>query len=109
MPQESWEVRRYVDKEGDCPFGNWVSSLDSSIRGRVESRLTRLRLGNFGDHKALGDGVYELRFFFGSGYRVYYAISGKRVVLLLAGGDKKKQSRDIKMAKRLWLLYQSEQ
>ena len=107
MSQEPWELRRYVDKDGRCPFDDWSLSLDPKTRARVETRLGRLRIGNFGDHKPLGDGVYELRFFFGAEYRIYYAISGKRVVLLLAGGNKKDQTKDIKTAKRRWRLDQS--
>lgn len=72
-------------------------------------RIRRVASGNFGDHKAVGEGVYELRLFFGSGYRIYYALAGTRIVLLLAGGDKKGQSRDIEKAKGFWTRYKSNQ
>ena len=61
-----------------------------------------MELGNFGDSKSIGDGVAELRIHFGSGYRVYYAKEGTSIYLLLCGGDKSSQSRDIKQAKALW-------
>jgi putative addiction module killer protein len=66
-------------------------------------------LGNFGDSKSLGNGIYELRLHFGGGYRVYYGISGKKMILLLAGGVKKTQSKDIKTSFRYWKEYQQEQ
>ncbi len=68
----------------------------------------RLEQGNFGDHKHLDDGVYELRLFFGPGYRVYYGIHGEEIVLLLYGGDKKTQTKDIQLARKFWELYLSE-
>ena len=72
------------------------------------SRLDRLKEGNFGDHKAVGEGVYELRFFFGSGYRVYFGKSGDKLILLLCGGNKSSQQRDIKKAKHYWNDYQEQ-
>ena len=72
-------------------------------------RIRRMASGNFGDHKAIGEGVYELRLFFGSGYRIYYALVGTKIVLLLAGGDKKSQSGDIEKAKSFWTRHKSNQ
>jgi putative addiction module killer protein len=69
-------------------------------------RLDRVVLGNFGDYKSVGDGVLELRFKFGAGYRVYYALIGTTVILLLVGGDQSSQSKDIKEAQKLWSQYQ---
>lgn len=109
MSQDPWEIRRYVTEQGICPFAEWLLSLDAETKRRIDVRISRVRSGNFGDHQSMGEGVYELRFFFGSGYRAYYAISERRVVLLLAGGDKKGQSKDIKEAKRLWRRYKAEQ
>lgn len=71
-------------------------------------RLDRVQLGNFGDCKSVGAGVYELRFFFGPGYRVYFGRGAGQVVLLLVGGSKKKQNQDIKTAMMLWAAYQEE-
>lgn len=107
MEQNPWEVRGYEDENGERPLEIWMSALDSKTRLRIEDRLDRLPLGNFGDHKAIGKGVYELRLFFGPGYRIYYAIADRQVVLLLAGGDKKSQSRDIKRAQEYWNQYRA--
>lgn len=95
-------------EDDSCPFDDWLATLDQKARSRIVDRLDRLRLGNFGDCKAVGEGVYELRFFFGSGYRIYYAVSGRQVVLLLAGGSKKNQAKDIRSAKNFWNRYKAE-
>ena len=107
MCQSQWEVRVYEDEKGRYPFEEWRLSLDAKTRARVSARINRIRGGNFGDRKSLGQGLYELRFFFGAGYRVYYATLGQKVILLLSGGDKKSQSKDIKMAREMWDRYQS--
>lgn len=84
------------------PFTDWLTNLrDSAGRARILKRLMRLGNGQFGDVKTVGDGVHELRMFFGPGYRVYFMQKGDIVILLLAGGDKDSQTRDIKRAKDL--------
>ncbi len=101
------DLRRYVTDGGKDVFGDWLRKLkDRRARARIETRLTRVGLGNFGDCKAVGSGVWELRFDFGPGYRVYYARDGKTVVLLLCGGDKRTQARDIDRAVEFWTDYQ---
>ena len=75
--------------------------LKSAV-ARIRVRLDRVKLGNFGNVKAVGDGVNELKIDYGPGYRLYYAMSGKTVVLLLIGGDKSTQGRDIETAKAYW-------
>jgi putative addiction module killer protein len=81
----------------------WLASLsDLKARARIAARLDRLSLGNFGDCKALHDGVSELRIDWGPGYRVYYAMLGRTCVLLLCGGDKRRQSSDIKARSGIW-------
>lgn len=83
-------------------FKNWFKSLkDKQAVIKINARLLRLENGNFGDIKPLGDGVYELRVFVGKGYRVYYTLRGNRLVLLLCGGHKGTQSKDIQTAKQL--------
>lgn len=109
MSQEEWSLEKYVTGRGNCPFDEWFKSLDAQTRARINARLNRLRLGNFGDFKGVGTGVYELRLFFGPGYRVYYGLVGKQVVLLLAGGTKKQQNRDIRAAQQFWAEYLDEQ
>ena len=85
-------------------YSAWFGSLrDRAAQVRIAARIMRLQAGNFGDAKALGSGVNELRLTFGPGYRVYYARQGERIILLLCGGDKDSQSRDIARAKQLVL------
>ena len=83
-------------------FINWVAGLkDQRAVARVDVRLRRLALGNMGDVKSLGDGVSEIRIDYGPGYRLYFAKQGDRIVVLLCGGDKKRQSADIERAKKM--------
>jgi putative addiction module killer protein len=83
-------------------FSKWLDGLkDIQARARVLVRIERLAMGNPGDAKAVGEGVSELRIHYGPGYRVYYKQRGSELVILLAGGDKGTQSRDIKIALRL--------
>jgi putative addiction module killer protein len=97
------ELRRYVADDGRVPFGEWLDGLrDLRTRAVIDKRLTRVSLGNFGDHRSVGDGVQELRIDFGPGYRVYFAEHGQTVVLLLCGGDKSTQTADIARAKEFW-------
>jgi putative addiction module killer protein len=88
--------------EQTAEFASWLESLRDRIgRVRILKRLRRLADGQFGDTKPVGEGVYELRFFFGPGYRVYYLKRGDVMILLLVGGDKDSQQRDIALAQRL--------
>ncbi len=83
-------------------FSRWLDELsDLRARARVQARLDRLAEGNPGDVKAVGEGVSELRIDYGAGYRVYYRAQGRTVVILLAGGTKRTQPQDIKVALRL--------
>jgi putative addiction module killer protein len=77
-------------------------------RARVQARILRFETGNLGDHKQLGDGVWEARLAFGPGYRIYFGRSGRELVLLLLGGDKGSQRKDIKRAKEAWTTYLKE-
>lgn len=80
-------------------FAQWLESLsDDQARARIATRIVRLRNGLFGDAKFVGGGVSELRIDYGPGYRVYFTRRGQTVIVLLAGGDKRSQSRDIKAA-----------
>ena len=84
-------------------FAQWLKRLkDSDAKSRINLRIRRIALtGNLGDYKPVGDGVYELRIDYGPGYRMYFAQRGKEIILLLIGGDKSSQQRDIKKAKEL--------
>jgi putative addiction module killer protein len=96
-----FEVEYYQLADGTTPVADWLGGLaDERTVDRVTDRIDRLAQGNPGDHKAIGDGLAELRLDFGPGYRLYYARVGRRVVLLLCGGDKSTQKRDIKLADR---------
>lgn len=102
-------VRRLQLKNGQVPFDHWFDSLaDERTRAVVTSRITRLRSGNLGDHKSLGGGVFELRIDFGPGLRVYFGRRGREVIVLLGGGDKSTQAKDIKSAQRLWKEFTNE-
>lgn len=96
------EVVHYVTENGKDAFGEWLSKQNVNVLARVERRIDRIRRGNFGDHKRLGAGVSELRIDYGPGYRVYYGRDGQDVVILLAGGTKKRQDRDIERARTCW-------
>lgn len=101
------ELVSYQTESGKLPFEEWLKSLkDVKARARIRSRLDRVELGHYGDYKAVGEGVYELRLFFGPGYRVYFAEDGNTLVLLLCGGDKSSQLRDINSAHAYWQDYQ---
>ncbi len=98
----------YADENGSEPFTEWLESLrDPSVRRRILVRLRRVEQGNYGDYKPLQDGIYELRFTFGPGYRVYFAEDGDTVMVILGGGDKSTQNKDIDNAKTRWKEYQS--
>lgn len=99
----NFTIKEYVSTDGKNHFRIWLESLELSIKARVQARLFRVENGNFGDCKSLGDGVYELRFIVKTGYRVYFGKEQNKIVLLLIGGDKSSQLKDIKKAKELWL------
>ncbi len=93
------ELRRYLTGTGRDVFGEWLAGLkDTRTKAKIVARIDRLSAGNFGDCKPLRGGLFELRIDWGPGYRVYYALVGRTCVLLLCGGDKRKQSSDIRRA-----------
>lgn len=108
MPREVVErvVEFYEDRRGRFPFVEWLESLDMKTQARIRHRLTRVEEGNLGDCFPVGEGVLELRFFFGPGYRVYFGEAGKSLVLVILGGDKKSQGKNIQKAKEHWKNYQ---
>lgn len=98
----------YRTAAGKEPFTDWLHSLrDAATRRRILKRLLRLEQGHYGDFKSVGGGVNELRFFFGAGYRIYFAEDGDTLVVLLCGGDKSGQRQDIQQAQAYWQEYQS--
>lgn len=84
-----------------APFIEWLDSLDKVTKFRIQSRLTRLLENNFGDHKKIDNEISELRLKFGSGYRIYYTEIDNVIVLLINGGDKSSQNKDIQKAKQI--------
>jgi putative addiction module killer protein len=104
-----YEIRLYEAADGHQPFADWLASFrDLRARARIEQRISRLMKGNFGDCKPLknASGVHELRLDFGPGYRVYFGIEERVILLLLTGGDKSSQDKDIRKAINYWHEYQ---
>jgi putative addiction module killer protein len=103
MPIQPRSIRNYVTPTGKEPFEEWLESIaDTKIRAIIRTRLNRVRMGNFGDTKSLGDDVHELRIHYSPGYRVYFAKWDGTIVILLCGGSKRSQNRDIRRAKEYW-------
>jgi putative addiction module killer protein len=103
MTDTPFRLEYYLEDDGSAPFTEWLSHLrDRDAHARISARLNRVKLGNFGIIKVLGDGVNEIKIDYGPGYRLYYAMNGKTIVLLLIGGDKSTQKQDIKLAKTYW-------
>ncbi|MFY9853853.1 MAG: type II toxin-antitoxin system RelE/ParE family toxin [Terracidiphilus sp.] len=93
----------YRDENGRSPFIEWLAALrDKLAKTRIATRLRQIESGNFGDSKPVGEGVLELRIHIGVGYRVYCGRHGLNWVILLCGGDKDSQTKDITRAKMLW-------
>lgn len=98
----------YICRNGYEPFTDWFESIrDARDRRRILARLRRLERGHLGDYKPIKNGVFELRLFFGPGYRLYYGVDCGSLVVLLCGGDKSSQASDIKKALSYWQEYLS--
>jgi putative addiction module killer protein len=109
MEAHEREVRVYRTRDGKTPFLDWRSRLrDEQGRQKVDARIARLRMGNFGDARSVGGGVQELKINFGPGYRVYFARDGTSIVILLLGGDKGTQNKDMRTAQAYWAAYKQE-
>ncbi len=98
-------IREYVKEDGRSPFRNWLGTLDFAVKARIQARVLRFEIGNLGDHKSIGGGVWEARLMFGAGYRIYFGKDGNSIIVLLAGGEKSSQSKDISRAKDFWRGY----
>jgi len=100
------ELVEYETENGKCPFTEWLDGLkDVVARAIVRKRLNRIRMGNFGNTRSVGEGIFELKIDFGPGYRIYYGLDGDLLVVLLCGGDKGSQARDIQKASEYWQDY----
>ena len=98
-------VVEYLDDQGESPFGSWFSSLDAPAAARIAAAVSRMEQGNFSAAKSIGGGVMEYRIDAGPGYRIYFGRDGATLVILLAGGTKRRQQRDIDSAKARWSDY----
>ena len=96
----------YESANGEKPYENWLRALkDKRAQAKIAARVDRAEIGNFGKYRELQNGVYEIKEDFGPGYRVYFGIDGDEIILLLCGGDKGSQGRDIERAKKFWKEY----
>ena len=98
-------VAEYLDSDGRSFFGRWFEDLEATAAAKISAALYRLAQGNFSNVKGVGSGVFEYRIDFGPGYRIYFGKDGATVVILLGGGTKKRQSRDIEAAADAWADY----
>ena len=95
-------IREYVDFEGRSPYARWFNNLNSQAAAKVATALVRLEQGNLSSIKSVGSGVLEHRIDFGPGYRIYFGRDGEALVILLGGGSKRHQRRDIEAAQDHW-------
>lgn len=100
-------ILEYVDESGRSPFRRWFDDLNAIAAARVSVALARIELGNLSNAKPVGTGVLEFRIDFGPGYRVYFGRDGETIVILLGGGTKSLQGRDIEDAKARWADYKA--
>ncbi|WP_262966542.1 type II toxin-antitoxin system RelE/ParE family toxin [Methylobacter psychrophilus] len=96
------KLQEYISTDGHSYFADWFNELDASAAAKISTALIRMELGNFSNVKGVGAGVLEYRIDFGAGYRIYFGKDGERLVILLAGGTKKRQQHDIDSAKARW-------
>jgi len=99
------KVVQYETENGYCPFAEWFDELDARVAVKVRAVIARMETGNKGDVKSVGEGVSERRIDYGPGYRLYFGKDGDTLVILLNGGTKKRQQRDIDDAKQFWKDY----
>ena len=98
-------IREYIDPEGRSPYAKWFNRLNAAAAAKVVTALVRMEQGNFSTTKGIGEGILECRIDFGPGYRIYFGRDGEALVILLGGGTKKRQQKDIENAKKLWKEY----
>ena len=107
MEAQPREIQRYITSDGKVPFAEWFDALrDSRAKANIEARFERVKLGNLGDYRSVGQGVCELRIKYGSGYRIYFGQIGSTIVLIFSGGDKSTQDEDIPIAIEYWRDYE---
>jgi putative addiction module killer protein len=99
------EILEYLDTSGRSPYAKWFNALNAPAAAKVTIAITRLAQGNFSNVRSVGGGVFELKVDFGPGYRIYFGRDGDHLVILLAGGTKKRQQGDIAEANVRWFDY----
>jgi len=100
-----FRIQEYLTDRGVSPFREWLDELDVSVKACVQARVLRFESGNLGDYKSVGGGVLESRLDVGPDYRIYFGIDEGDLVLLLVGGTKRTQQRDIRQARGYWVDY----
>ena len=109
METEPREVLYYKKEEGVVPFLKWLYSIEDSVtKAKIRIRIDRVAAGDLGDYRSVGGGVNELRLNYGPGYRIYFGFDGQKIIVILCGGDKGSQSKDIRLAKEYWRNYKEE-
>jgi putative addiction module killer protein len=98
-------IHEYLTEKGTSPFARWFEGLNTTAAAKVATALYRLEQGNFSRVEGVGSGVYEYKIDFGPGYRVYFGKDGEKIIILLGGGTKKRQSADISKALDCWQDY----
>ena len=105
LPLRQVEILEYLERDGRSPYSQWFDDLSAPAAAKVAVAIPRLAQGNFSNVKGVGSGVYEYRVNFGPGLRIYFGRDGERLVILLAGGTKKRQQKDIEDARARWIDY----
>lgn len=95
MKKQLFDIYYYKLPNGKCPFEKWFDRLDIKTQNIIDARLERVELGNYGEHRYLSHGLYELKFKIGPGYRIYFSQYKNKLIILLSGGDKSSQNKDI--------------
>lgn len=107
LPTDTVRIVEYERRDGRSPFRSWFDGLDHIAGLKVRGAIFKMRKGNFSNAKPLGGGVSEYKVNFGPGYRIYFGKDGDRLIILLGGGTKKRQTRDVEAAKELWKEYKA--
>jgi putative addiction module killer protein len=99
---EKYHLQLLIFENGRCLFSEWLHSLQDDDRAMIDHRLARVRQGNFGEMKSIGDGMFELKLRKGPGYRIYFGIMDKKDLLIICGGVKGTQKKDIRLSKQAY-------
>lgn len=102
LGSHGYRIIEYATESNRVPFREWLAGLDIRTRARIQARVFRFESGNLGDTKPVGAGLFEARLDFGPEYRIYMGIAAGRLIILLGGGDKRSQRRDIAATKKMW-------